>query len=99
MKKRGTWFNRGNKTWYEIDGFIKREEDRYRIVKALKIKINEMLSDHRIVEMKLEMKTPKRSNGRKQKKRGNINGEKMMNREIADQHIKRKEEKYGRHRQ
>ena len=73
MKKRGTWLNRGNKTWYEIDGFIPREEDRYRIVKALKIKSNEMLSDHMIVEMKLKMKTPRHSSERKQKKRENVN--------------------------
>ena len=85
MKKRGTWLNRASKTWYEIDGFITREGDRLRIVKALNIKHNEMLSDHKIVEMKLKMKTPRRSNVRKQKKRGYINWEKMMNREIAEQ--------------
>ena len=93
MKKIGTWFNRGNKTWYEIDGFITREEDRHRIVKALKIKSNEMLSDHKIVEMKLKTKIPRHSNRRKQKKRGNINWEKMMNREIAEQYRKRAEER------
>ena len=93
LKKRGTWFNRGNKTWYEIDGFITREEDRLRILKALKIKSTEMLSDHKIVEMKLETKTPRHSNGRKQKKRGNVNWEKMMNREIAEQCRKRTAER------
>ena len=93
MKKRGTWFNCASKTWYEIDGFITREEDRHRIVKALKIKHNEMLSDHKIVEMKLKIKTPRRSNERKQKKRGNINWEKMMNRKIAEQYRKRTEER------
>ena len=72
MKKRGTWFNRGNKTWYEIDGFITREEDRQKIVKAVKIKSSEMLSDHKIVEMKLKMRTPRYSNERKQKKRRNL---------------------------
>ena len=55
VKKRGTWFNRANKTWHEIDGFITREEDRHR-AKALKIKSNEMLSDHKIVRMTLKMK-------------------------------------------
>ena len=69
MKKRGTWFNCGNKTWYEIDRFITREEDRHRIVKVLKIKRNEMLSDHKIVEMKVKMKTPRHSNERRQEKR------------------------------
>ena len=68
MKKRGTWLNRGNKTWYEIDGFTTREEDRHRIAKALKIKSNEMLSDHKVVEMKLKTKKPRHPNGRKQKK-------------------------------
>ena len=61
VKKRGTWFNRANKAWYELDGFITKEEDRHRTVKALKIKSNEMLSDHKIVEMKLKMKTPRHS--------------------------------------
>ena len=79
VKKRGTWLNHGNKTWHEIDGFITREEDRHRIMKALKIKSNEMLSDHKIVEMKIKTKTLRHSNERKQKKRGNINWEKMMN--------------------
>jgi len=82
VKKRGTWFHLGNKAWYEIDKFITREEDRHRIVRALKIKNNEMLSDLKIV-----------ANERKQKKRGNINWEKMMNQEIADQYRKRTEEK------
>ena len=49
MKKRGTWFNRASKTWYEIDRFITREEVRHRNIKALKSKHNEMLSDHKIV--------------------------------------------------
>ena len=66
MKKRGTWFNRGNKTWYEIDGFMKREDDRHRILKALIIKNDKMLSDHKIVEMKLKMS--RRSNEGKQSK-------------------------------
>ena len=52
-----------------------------------------MLSDDRIVEMKLKTKTPRHSNGRKQKKRGNINWEKTMNREIAGQYRKRTEER------
>ena len=52
-----------------------------------------MLSDDRSVEMKLKRKTPRHSNGRKQKKRGNINWEKTMNREIAEQYRKRTEER------
>ena len=93
VKKRGTLFNRANKAWYELDGFITKEEDRHRIVKALKIKSNEMLSDHKIVEMKLKMKTPRHSNERRQKKRPNIIWEKMMNREIAELYRKRTEER------
>ena len=91
VKKRGTWFIRGIKPWYKIDGFKKTEEDRHRIVKALKIKSNETLSNYKIVEMKLKMKIPRYSNKGKQKKRGNTNWEKMMNREIAEQYRKRTE--------
>ena len=79
VKKGSTWLTRANKVWYDLDGFITREEDRHRIVKALKIKSNEMLSDHKTVEMKLKMKTPRHSNERRQKKRRNIIWEKMMN--------------------
>ena len=93
MKKRGTWFNRDNKTWYETDAFITRVEDRHGIVKALKTKSNEMLSHHKIVEMKLKAKTLKHSNEGKQKKRRNINWEKMMNLEVAEQYRKRIEER------
>ena len=92
MKNRGAWCNHGNKTLYEIDGFITREEDKYRIVKTLKIKSHEMLSDNKIVEMKLKTKTPRHSNERKQRKRGNINWEKMMTQKIAEQYRKRTEE-------
>ena len=91
VKKRGTWFIRGNKTWYENDGFKQTEEDRHRIVKTLKIKSNETLSNYKIVEMKIKMKIPRCSNKGKQKKRGNTNWEKMMNREIAEQYRKRTE--------
>ena len=51
-----------------------------------------MLSDHKIVDMSLKMKTPKHSSERKQKKRRNINWEKIMNREIAEKYRKRTEE-------
>ena len=64
-----------------------------RIAKAVKIKCSEMLSDHKIVEMKLKMRTLRYSNERKQKKRRNINWEKIMNREIAEQYRKRTEER------
>ena len=93
MKKRGAWFNCGNKTWYEIDGFIAREEERHRIVKALKIKNNEMLSDHKIVEVKLKMKAPRHSNERRQKNSASINWEKMINQEKAELYRKRTEER------
>ena len=52
-----------------------------------------MLSDHKIVEMKLKMKKPRHSNERRQKKRRNIIWEKMMNREIAELYRKRTEER------
>ena len=51
-----------------------------------------MLSDNKIVEMKLTTKTPRHSTERKQKKRGNINWEKMMTQKIAEQYRKRTEE-------
>ena len=52
-----------------------------------------MLSDHKIVEMKLKMKTPRHSNEKGQKKRRNIISETMMNREIAELYRKRTEER------
>ena len=92
MKKRGTWFSRGNKTWYETDRFIARVEDRQNY-KSSEIKSNEMLSDHKIVEMKLKTKKLKHLNEGKKKKRRNINWEKMMNLEVVEQYRKRTEER------
>ena len=57
------WLNHGHKACYEIEGFITREEDRHRTIKALEIKNNEMLPDHKIVEVKLKAKIPRHSNG------------------------------------
>ena len=52
-----------------------------------------MLSDRKVVEMKLKVKTPRHSNERRQKKRRNIHWEKMLNREIAELYRKRIEER------
>ena len=56
MKNRGSWFNRMNGRWYELDGFIMRKEQRHRYIKKIST-IGEMtLSDHKPKKIEIELK-------------------------------------------
>ena len=56
QKKRGTWFNRMLGRWYEIDGFIMRQEDRHRYVRKLNTVGEMTISDHKPKKLVLEIK-------------------------------------------
>ena len=56
--QRGTWWHRTQKKWYELDGFIMRQEQRHRHLVSMRV-MNEMsLSDHKpvIIRVKTKMK-------------------------------------------
>ena len=48
IKKRGTWYNRSVRKWYELDGFITPLQDRKHVVKKVKV-IRSPQSDHNAV--------------------------------------------------
>ena len=46
-KRRGTWFSDIHRQWYELDGFVMREEQRYRHAKRIKTMSEAAVSDHK----------------------------------------------------
>jgi len=66
-KSRGTWFNRMNGRWYELDGFIVKKDERHRLVKRMRT-VNEMsMSDHKpkSISVKIVEKKWRTCGGRK----------------------------------
>ena len=53
IKKRGTWYNRSVKKWYELDGFVTHLQDRKYLVQKVKV-IRAPESDHNAVCMTLQ---------------------------------------------
>ena len=48
IRRRGTWYNRSVKKWYELDGFITHLQDRKCVVKKIK-EVVTLHSDHNAV--------------------------------------------------
>ena len=48
IRRRGTWYNRGVRKWYELDGFVMNLQDRKHVVKNIKA-VGTSLSDHNAV--------------------------------------------------
>ena len=59
-KRRGTWFNPALRRWYELDGFMMRNEHRHNLVRKTSVIGEISLSDHRPVKLKLELIEPKK---------------------------------------
>ena len=43
---RGTWFHQGYGRWYELDGFLIKQEQRHQIVKKMRTVKENSFSDH-----------------------------------------------------
>ena len=54
-KRRGTWFSKLAKKWYEIDGFIMRGRDRHRLVGKIQVTQDLSLSDHKPVTISIRI--------------------------------------------
>ena len=59
MEHRGTWQNQMNGKWYELDGFIVRKAQRYRLVKEIRVLREDNFSDHRPKIARINMLKPK----------------------------------------
>ena len=44
--RRGTWQHPRSGRWYELDGFLARKDERYRLMKGMKAMHASVLSDH-----------------------------------------------------
>ena len=55
-KKRGTWFNRMNGRWYELDGFMMDKNKRHRHVRKLNTVGEMTISDHKPKKIVVEIK-------------------------------------------
>ena len=44
--ERGTWFNRMYGRWYELDGFVVRQNERHRMIRRMRCERMNELSDH-----------------------------------------------------
>ena len=56
MRNRGSWFNRMNGRWYELDGFIMRKEQRHRYIRKISTLGEMTLSDHKPKRIDIEIK-------------------------------------------
>ena len=45
--ERGTWFNRMYGRWYELDGFVVRQNERHRMIRRMKCEYMNELSNHK----------------------------------------------------
>ena len=52
IRRRGTWYNRSVRKWYELDGFNTHLQDRKHVVKKIKV-VRTLHSDHNAVYMTL----------------------------------------------
>ena len=90
IRRRGTWYNRSVRKWYELDGFITHLQDREHVVKEIKV-VRALYSDHNAVCMTLHDNIVKKITKRNRrehvsKPRRNINWQKLR--------VKENEEKY-----
>jgi exonuclease III len=76
---RGTWFNRGHRRWYELDGFLLKKEQRHRCEPHI-CSINEMVwSDHKPMKISVKVKNNGQWRGHEGRK-PQINWEKLRER-------------------
>ena len=80
-RRRGTWFHRVLRRWYELDGFIMRDRQRHRYVRKVHTVGEASLSDHKpkLMRIELDKKLPKK---KREKKPPRIKWEKLRNAEI-----------------
>ena len=92
-QRRGTWFSVPLQRWFEIDGFIMRNDQRHRFVRKICTVGEASLSDHKPKKIKIETQIKKKSWTRqKPKKRPRIVWEKLRNDQTATTYKQRVDE-------
>ena len=88
IRRRGTWYNRSVRKWYELDGFITHLQDRKHVVKKIKV-VRTLHSDHNAVCMTLHENVVRKITRRNRrehvpKPRRNITWQKLWVKENED---------------
>ena len=90
VRKRGTWFNKSHRNWYELDGFLMRRGERHQVARRLEI-VNEFtLSDHKPVT--LHLRIPEKKRKTRQIRNPNINWERLKDTKTAERYREKTEE-------
>ena len=84
-QRRGTWFSIPLRRWYELDGFLMRDNQRHKFVKKVWTANESTLSDHKPKIMRLEMNR-KLKKKKKIKRPPRIKWEKLKNPEIKQRY-------------
>ena len=91
-KRRGTWFNNALGRWYELDGFIMRNDQRHNLVRKVHTVLESSLSDHKPKRIKIIPKIKPKSYKR-QKNIPRVQWEKLRIEEHALTYRQKVEEK------
>ena len=92
--RRGTWFNIPRARWYELDGFLIKQDQRHRRMRGVKVLEETGLSDHKPVMIKIKSKVRK---WRRQRERRvpNIRYEKLKEENGKEEFRRKVSEKWG----
>ena len=93
--KRGTWFSNIHKQWYELDGFIMRNDQRQRHVERVHTIGEVALSDHKPKRMVLNLKGKKWRKAYEGKRVPQVNWERLGSEDVALKYSRRMEEEMG----
>ena len=92
-RRRGTWFHPRYGRWYELDGFIVRQEERHRLVKKMTTRNEGGLSDHRPKVVKIIVGGRRwRTEGGKEGKKSKIRWEVLKDTDKSIQYKERTRE-------
>ena len=56
MKKRGTWYHPALRQWYEIDGFLMKQDQRHKFARRVCTVGEVTISDHKPKKLRIEVK-------------------------------------------
>ena len=82
-KRRGTWYNQMLGRWYELDGFIMRNEDRHKYARKINTVGECTISDHKPKKLVLNLVNRRKSCQKKKPKIPRISWEKLRQENIA----------------
>ena len=90
---RGTWFNTPRARWYELDGFLVKQDQRHRRMRGIKVLEETGLSDHKPVMIRIKSKVRKWRR-QPEKRVPNIRYEKLKEERVKEEFKRKVDEKW-----